>query len=531
MATDNLMPQNTTSKIKQFMLRSSTTGLGLTGKGAADFTGKYNIAGGAEVPLSFSGGSPGDAYISGKIVPLGLGKYAWHVPDVLFQTLGDVLAVLAVTGAIDEKFSWEVVADDRMLATKPVNVTQFGGSAGTFSGGRPEVRTASIATDAVDAASVKADAVTKIQAGLATPTNITAATGVVLAGVTHTGAVIPTVTTVTNQLSAAAIANEVQTRTIARVTLVDTCTANSDMRGTDNAALAATALSTAVWTTTIAGRIDADISSRATPGDVSPTINFSPTIEPTELSAGSVSAIQSGLALESSVQSVITTLSEGVELDSATLQKIDQILEDTSTTLPGLIGDIEGGGAGLTGPYTRTITVTDADTDEPIEAAKVRLYRTGETGTEATDEDGIALFTVEAATWSYGVTASGYTGVSGSVVVSANGDTPIALTPNSITPPSNPSLSAIVVLCLDAAGQPEPDVDIDIRIVTVPSGSQNIAYKGAKQTATSDDDGIARFEVVQGSVCEWKRGRADVWSRVTIDSDSVTNVTSVIGSP
>jgi hypothetical protein len=41
-----------------------------------------------------------------------------------------------------------------------------------------------------------------------------------------------------------------------RVTLVDTVTANTDMRGTDSAALAS------VWTPTIAGRIDAAISSR-----------------------------------------------------------------------------------------------------------------------------------------------------------------------------------------------------------------------------------------------------------------------------
>lgn len=61
-----------------------------------------------------------------------------------------------------------------------------------------------------------------------------------LAAITHTGAILP------------------------RVTLVDTCTTNTDMRGTDNAALAATALSTAVWTSTIAGRIDATISSRST---------------------------------------------------------------------------------------------------------------------------------------------------------------------------------------------------------------------------------------------------------------------------
>ena len=46
----------------------------------------------------------------------------------------------------------------------------------------------SIANDAITAASVKADAVTKIQSGLATPTNITAATGVVLAR--PTGAVV-----------------------------------------------------------------------------------------------------------------------------------------------------------------------------------------------------------------------------------------------------------------------------------------------------------------------------------------------------
>jgi hypothetical protein len=65
-------------------------------------------------------------------------------------------------------------------------------------------------TDWLTAAAVKADAVTKLQAGLATPTNITSASGVVLAAATHTGAVIPTVSSVTaiatNGISAAAIA-------------------------------------------------------------------------------------------------------------------------------------------------------------------------------------------------------------------------------------------------------------------------------------------------------------------------------------
>ena len=108
-------------------------------------------------------------------------------------------------------------------------------------------------------------------------------------GYAGTGNVIPTVTTLTNlpaitanwltatgiaadAITAAKIADgAIDTATFAsgatlpRVTLVDTCTTNTDMRGTDNAALAATALSTAVWTATIAGRIDVAVSTRLSP--------------------------------------------------------------------------------------------------------------------------------------------------------------------------------------------------------------------------------------------------------------------------
>lgn len=44
--------------------------------------------------------------------------------------------------------------------------------------------------------------------------------------------------------------------TLPRVALVDTCTTNTDMRGTDNAALAS------IWTSTVAGRIDVAVSTR-----------------------------------------------------------------------------------------------------------------------------------------------------------------------------------------------------------------------------------------------------------------------------
>lgn len=95
------------------------------------------------------------------------------------------------------------------------NVTQYGGSAGTFTGGRPEVNATHWGGTAVASAAVRANAiqfagqtitcsggVTVPAATLASTTNITSASGVTLAGVTHTGAVIPTVTSVTNRVSA-----------------------------------------------------------------------------------------------------------------------------------------------------------------------------------------------------------------------------------------------------------------------------------------------------------------------------------------
>ena len=95
------------------------------------------------------------------------------------------------------------------------------------------------------AAGTAADFTTEIQNGLATPTNITAATGIVLSGVTHTGAVIPTVSAVTGLTASnldATVSSRMATTHIDAtagkvdgVALADTTTTNTDMRGTDSA--------------------------------------------------------------------------------------------------------------------------------------------------------------------------------------------------------------------------------------------------------------------------------------------------------
>jgi hypothetical protein len=113
---------------------------------------------------------------------------------------------------------------DSAALASGVNVTQFGGTNITAAAGIPEVKVASIANNAITANAIADNAID---------------TATFAAGAT-----------------------------LPRVTLVDTCTTNTDMRGTDNAALAATALSTAVWTATIAGRIDVTLSTLATAASI-----------------------------------------------------------------------------------------------------------------------------------------------------------------------------------------------------------------------------------------------------------------------
>lgn len=288
------------------------------------------------------------------------------------------------------------------------------------------------------------------------------------------------------------IADEVQTRTIARVTLVDTVTVNTDMRGTDNAALATT-LGSAVGAS-----ISADIAAVKSVSDIT----------------------QSNMYIRfDTVDSA-----QGVAQDS-----LDEILLDTGTTLPAQIAGISG--AVLTGDYTLSITVTDVDSGLPIESARVRIYRTGADGTQSTDPDGEVSMARDAATWAVTVSADGYESLATTLVVT--GDAPVSYELNAlvVAAPDDPAKSAIEVLCLNEDSEAEADIDVDFRIVVIPSGDTNKTFFGGKVTKTSNASGVARYEGPRGATIEYKRGRADVWTRVVLDNDSLTSVTSIIGSP
>lgn len=212
-----------------------------------------------------------------------------------------------------------------------------------------------------------------------------------------------------------------------------------------------------------------------------------------------------------------------VELDPAALRSaLGMSAADLDSQLDAILAN--------TGTGARTVTITVNDGSTALQNAIVRLSEGLNTYRTVTNASGVAVFNVDDATYTVAVTKSGYTYAGTTLVVNGTETATYSMTAVSVTPPTNPDLSAVVVLCLGTDFEPEAGVTIDIRIVTLPSGSTNTAYPGIKQTATSNVSGIATLEAPKGSVCEWKRGKEDSWTEITIGSGDQTNVTSIIGS-
>lgn len=94
---------------------------------------------------------------------------------------------------------------------------------------------------------------------LATPTNITAATGVVLSGVTHTGAVIPTVSTLTGHTPQTGDSFARIGATGSGLTTLATAANLATLNGYVDTEVAAIKAKTDSLTFTVAGQVDANI--------------------------------------------------------------------------------------------------------------------------------------------------------------------------------------------------------------------------------------------------------------------------------
>jgi hypothetical protein len=299
-----------------------------------------------------------------------------------------------------------------------VNVTQFGGTNITAAAGIPEVKVASIANNAITAASIADNAID---------------TATFAAGAT-----------------------------LPRVTLVDTCTTNTDMRGTDHAALAATALSTAVWTATIAGRIDVALSTLATAAS-------------------------------------ITTL-RGADND----------------TLKTLSDQIDGISAG-TGTGARTVTITVNDGTTVLQNARVRVVEGVNTYTGLTNASGVVVFNLDDATYTVSITKSGYTYAGTSLIVDGTETRTYSMTVVSVTPPDDPALCAVTIHVFDQYGADMSGQPVEITFVKWDTTAADTPpVLSVPPVQTTDADGLVSVNLFREAVYRIVYGNAPYTRRVDV---------------
>ena len=334
---------------------------------------------------------------------------------------------------------------------------------------------------------------------------------VVLAGVTHTGAVVPTVSTVTNgvtvttnndktgySLTQAFPANFASlginaSGHVSRVVLVDTTTTNTDMRGTDGAALATN------WTATRAGYLDgvliaANYNQRtvqvtgsnhvaADIHELQPAV-----IDNTHFAPGALDANALAADAATEIATAVGTLQ--VLTDLVTMITNDGTANARFST--SALQNAPTGGGGGTGTGARTVTITVALSGSPVEGASVRLTKAAETYVGSTNASGVVTFNVDDGTWTVSITSPNATFAGASLVVDDAEAVSYNLTAISITPSPAGQLTGYWT-CYSHTGVVESGASVTMQLVGLPVGSKGLALDNRTRTVTSDGSGVAQF--------------------------------------
>lgn len=173
-----------------------------------------------------------------------------------------------------------------------------------------------------------------------------------------------------------------------------------------------------------------------------------------------------------------------------------------------------------------TLTVND-ESDNPVEAADVSLVG-NTTYSNATDDDGIALFSVEAGDYIIVVSKAGYDFPATPITINANGS--VTVSAESFTPPptSVDPNTAIAFLDCYLNGDPEAGVYLFYQLIKPPPGN-NLSFNIDKQTSEpSDEAGRLTVEVLRNSTYDFWRGEGE-HKRVVVGNSSSVNLPQILG--
>jgi hypothetical protein len=318
---------------------------------------------------------------------------------------------------------------------------------------------------------------------------------------------------------------------ISRVTLVDTTTTNTDMRGTDNAALATN------WTATRAGYLDSVLIAANSNRTVQVTGSnhvaadiheLQPAvIDNTHFSAG---AIDSNALAASAATEIATAVGGLTQLVDLTTMIVNDGTANARFSTSALQNAPTGGGGGGTGTGARTVVVTVTLSASPVEGASVRLTKAAETYVGSTNASGQVTFNIDDGAWTVAITSPNATFAGASLVVDDDETVSYSLTAISITPSPATQITGYYT-CYSHLGVVEAGVSITMQLVGLAQGSVGLALDNRLRTVTSDANGVAQFTNLFPG-CRYKvyRGAAENKAWYVNLPDTVTGDPVELGS-
>jgi len=170
------------------------------------------------------------------------------------------------------------------------------------------------------------------------------------------------------------------------------------------------------------------------------------------------------------------------------------------------IGNTIAGTAGA-GAYTVTINVKDTESSPAnLENVAVRLTEGANVFVAQTNASGNAVFAIDAATYSYALTKTGYSGETGTTVVTGTGSFNYDIALNAITPSSGSLTATGVMVVRDENYALEQSVVISLQLTAGP-GTAGEALDTTARSQTSDSAGEVQFtNLIRGATYNIWRG-------------------------
>lgn len=145
-----------------------------------------------------------------------------------------------------------------------------------------------------------------------------------------------------------------------------------------------------------------------------------------------------------------------------------------------------------TGRGANAVTITVTDGTNPLQNAVVRMASGALSEAITTNVSGLAVFALDAATYTVTITRAGYTSLTTTLVVTGTTNQTYALTALTVTPPASVLVATGVMLVLDENNAAEAGISISLQMTAGP-GVDGYALDTKIRTATSNGSGIVQF--------------------------------------